>query len=308
MSRELARLGGNHRGRHRAGVAVVVLMGVAAVAGIVAVDDARGEVAGETGGEIGGEIGGETGGEDEPRAAAIARQPSSAQDRRAVTAPRAPAGVSREVVTPTPAAAATPPLQPLGTVDGLELLVPAVDPVLVSYHEASLPEAQAITPSGAVAVNENTTRAFDRGGHDGPDYHVQVSRGRRQGPTTAVDLVLAAGEPVRAPVAGTVAEVRPYQLYGTHDDVRVELVPDDHPDLRVVLIHVEGVAVAAGDRVAAGDLLAAGARLLPLHSVVDQAVAPARHGHVHMEVKRPVAPSPSPSSDASSGASSTPDG
>ncbi len=167
MSRELARLGGSgghHGSRHRAGVALVVLLGVAAVAGIVAVDDALGEVAGE----------------GEPAATTVATTAPAARDHRPVVIEeRAPAGAGREPATAAPAPA-PPPLEPLGTVDGLTLHVPAVDPVLVSYHEASQSEAVAIAPSGAVSANENPTRAYDRGGADGPAYHVQVSRGRRQ--------------------------------------------------------------------------------------------------------------------------------
>ena len=200
--------------------------------------------------------------------------------------------------TPVAAAAVPVPVPPpvvkgvaapatLGRAAGLELAVPGVDPVVVSYHEASYGEAVPIAPAGVVAGNDNPTRGFDRLDVAGPEYHVQVSRGRRPGPTTAVDVVLADGEEVLSPVAGRVAEVRPYQLYGRHEDVRIELVPDDRPDLRVVLIHVHGVAVRTGDRVAVGDVLASGARLFPFEAVVDRATALERHGHVHLEVKRP---------------------
>lgn len=177
--------------------------------------------------------------------------------------------------------------QPLGTVAGLELWIPASQPLVVSYHEASFPEAQAIAPAGTPGLNENATRQFEVTGGAGPEYLVQVSRGRAQGPTTAVDVVLPADTPVLAPVAGVVTEVRPYRLYGEHDDVRIELRPDDAPRLRVVLIHVDGVDLAAGDPVAVGDVLADRARTFPFEAVVDRATAPERHGHVHLEVKRP---------------------
>ena len=99
-------------------------------------------------------------------------------------------------------------------------------------------------------------------------------------------MVLQPGEEVRSPVTGTVTEVRPYQLYGAHDDVRIELQPDDS-ELAVVLIHVEDVVVAAGDRVAVGDVLAGSARMFPFGAVVDRQTEPDRYGHVHMEVKAP---------------------
>ena len=199
---------------------------------------------------------------------------------------------SAVAVAPSPAVPtdeAPPPvdLPVLARARDLVVHVPARDPVVVSYHEASLPGALPVTPLGELTHNDNPTRALVSEEHaEGLPFHVQVSRGRANGPTSAVDVVLRPGEEVLAPVAGTVTEVRPYQLYGTHDDVRLELRPDDS-DLLVVLIHVEDVQVEAGDRVAVGDVLAGGARRFPFGAVVDTQTAPDRHGHVHMEVKAP---------------------
>lgn len=176
----------------------------------------------------------------------------------------------------------------LGRVGDLLLHLPAAQAVLVSYHEAAYAEAFPISPVGRLTDNGNPTRFADPGADDdGGDYQIQVSRGRANGATSAVDVVLADDEPVLAPVTGTVVDVRPYQLYGTYDDVRLELRPDDAPDKAVVLIHVRDVAVKVGDRVAVGDLLAGGARAFPFDAVVDRATAPERYGHVHVEVKQP---------------------
>lgn len=188
---------------------------------------------------------------------------------------------------PVPAEAAPYALPVLGRAGGLLVHVPATDPLVVSYHEASFAEALPIEPLGNLSQNENPTRSLTSEAHpDGLDFHVQVSRGRANASTSAVDVVLAEGEEVRAPVRGTVTEVRPYQLYGTHDDVRVELRPDDS-DLAVVLIHLEDVVVRAGDRVEVGDVLAGGARKFPFGAVVDRLFEPERYGHVHLEVKVP---------------------
>ena len=179
------------------------------------------------------------------------------------------------------------PLPVLGRAGGLLVHVPALDPLAVSYHEASFAEALPIEPLGTLSQNENATRPLTSETHpDGLDFHVQVSRGRANASTSAVDVVLLPGEEVRAPVAGTVTEVRPYQLYGTHDDVRIELQADD-ADLAVVLIHVEDVVVRAGDRVEVGDVLAGQARAFPFGAVVDRLFEPERYGHVHLEVKTP---------------------
>jgi hypothetical protein len=88
-------------------------------------------------------------------------------------------------------------------------------------------------------------------------------------------------------VDGVVTEVRPYLLYGQHPDTRVEIRPDDAPHLRVVLIHVDGVQVAAGDRLTAGETVLAGsANRFPFSSHVDRYL---ERGwpHVHLEVVDP---------------------
>lgn len=184
-------------------------------------------------------------------------------------------------------AAVAAPLPVLGRVGDLLVHVPATEAVLVSYHEASFAEAQPLMPFGQLTVNDNPTRTLTSEDHpDGLPFHVQVSRGRVNASTSAVDIVLLPGEEVRAPVTGTVTEVQPYQLYGTHDDVRIELQPDDSA-LVVVMIHVEDVVVRAGDRVVVGDVLAGGARMFPFGAVVDRQTEPDRYGHVHLEVKAP---------------------
>jgi len=182
--------------------------------------------------------------------------------------------------------AAVVQLPVLGRVGDLLVHVPAEDAVLVSYHEAAFPEALAISPFGSLLGNENPTRGIDHvADADGVPFHVQVSRGRANAPTSAVDVVMRPGEAVRAPVTGTITDVRSYRLYGSHVDVRLELRADDAPDRAVVLIHVQDIMVAAGDRVVVGDVLAGAARQFPFSAVVDRQTAPDRFGHVHLEVK-----------------------
>ena len=175
----------------------------------------------------------------------------------------------------------------LGRAGGLLVHVPAELPILVSYHEASFPQALAIEPLGELTSNENSTRAIQHDSHpDGIEFHVQVSRGRANASTSAVDIVLPPGEEVRAPVDATVVDVRPYRLYGSHDDIRLELRADG-TDLSVVLIHLEEVLVSPGDRVVTGDVIAGAARMFPFGAVVDRQTEPERYGHVHLEVKTP---------------------
>lgn len=180
-------------------------------------------------------------------------------------------------------AAATPLF---ATLDGLALHLPSVDTLLVGFHEASQREALGLVPYGRLLENANTTRITPPADvTDGADYVILSSRGRRPPPTSAVDLVMRDDDPVRSPVTGVVTDVREYYLYGKHVDHRVEIRPDGHPDLRVVLIHVADVAVAVGDAVEAGETVLAGtANRFPFGSHIDRYLGE-RWPHVHVEVK-----------------------
>ncbi len=152
-------------------------------------------------------------------------------------------------------------------VDGLDLHRPSDDLVLAGFHQASMPGSLAMDP-----VGERT--------------RVLPSRGRAYPRTSAVDLVLVDEEPVRAPVTGRVVEVEQYRLYNRHGDQRVTIHPDGRSDLRVVLLHVEGMRVEVGDRVEGGQtVIARTARRFPFRSQVDEETAPDAWPHVHLEVK-----------------------
>lgn len=200
---------------------------------------------------------------------------------------QSPPGASTETFVADQTVSGLPPL--LAEVGGIQLLVPAHDVVFIGYHEASYDDAMGLSPDGRVVDNQNTTKftapVDDLGG---TDYTVLSSRGRPHGATTAVDIVLAPGVEVLSPVSGVVTDVRPYLLYGKHDDVRIELQPDQAPGLRVVLIHVKGVDIKAGDVVEAGvTVLAQEANLFPFSSQIDRYTEPNRFAHVHLEVKPP---------------------
>jgi murein DD-endopeptidase MepM/ murein hydrolase activator NlpD len=172
--------------------------------------------------------------------------------------------------------------------DGLDLHLPNQDIKLVGFHEASFDDALAFTPVGEAQANENRTK-FDAPPADpaGPGYVVLSSRGRVHPATSAADIVMDDDTPVLSLVSGTVTDVRPYLLYGRYDDARIEIQPEGRPDLSVVLIHVRGVAVQAGDRLEAGvTRIAAGANRFPFASHIDRYLDPERFPHVHVEVKR----------------------
>lgn len=169
---------------------------------------------------------------------------------------------------------------------GLDLHLPADTPRLVAYHEAARPAALAVHPVGRMLANDNPTKFSPPRGGDGPEYVVLSSRGRAHPASSATDVVLEPDVPVRSPVSGRVVEVRPYLLYGQHADTRIEIAPEGHPDVRIVLIHVEDPQVRVGEQVEAGrTVLAGGAVTFPFSSHVDRFLEPERLPHVHLELK-----------------------
>lgn len=153
------------------------------------------------------------------------------------------------------------------TVGSLELHALSDAVQFNGFHQASSPGSRAMSPVG------------DRNS-------VLPSRGRGYPATSAVDVVLVKDEPVTSPVSGTVVDNEPYQLYGRTNDRRVTIRSSDYPHLEVVILHVAGVKVGAGEEVVGGEtVIANSARKLPFTSQVDAETAPEAWPHVHLEVK-----------------------
>jgi hypothetical protein len=193
-----------------------------------------------------------------------------------------------------PPASATTPVRPLARFEALTLHTPTTEPVLVGFHEAGTRDGLALEPVGPLIANDNATRGTAPPDDPaGTPYRIMHSRGRPAGPTTAVDIVMQDGEPVLAPVDGTVTDVRSYYLGGRYEDLRVEIRPDSAPDLRVVLIHLDDLEVRVGDPVQRGSTVLAGtARRFPFASQIDYLTEPERWPHVHLELKHESASRP----------------
>jgi hypothetical protein len=194
---------------------------------------------------------------------------------------------SPSTIAADPVAPAPPPEGvAFASAKGVTLYLPAEDPKLIAFHEASYPDASELAPIGRLQRNANRTKFRPPKDEKGPRYTVMSSRGRPTPATSAVDVVLPSSTRVRSPVSGVVVQVKPYKLYGRYPDVRVEISVDGHPDVNVVLIHLAHVRVARGDRVSATLSVIGEPRVFPFRSETDDYV---RGGdpHVHIEIKKP---------------------
>jgi len=176
---------------------------------------------------------------------------------------------------------------PFARAEGIRVYLPAPDPVLVAYHEASYRTAAAMSPLGTLQRNASRKKfPPPASSTPGPDYVVMSSRGRPTAATSAADVVLPASTRVRAPVSGRVVQAKPYRLYGTYHDWRVEIAVAGDPEVHVVMIHLIGVRVRRGDDVSATLSVIGRPRALPFRSQVDH-YANGGDPHVHIEVKKP---------------------
>ena len=151
---------------------------------------------------------------------------------------------------------------------GLALHLPSHRVHYAGFHQASYPVATPMARAG--------------------DAKTQIlpSRGRGTSRASAIDIVQAPGEDVRAPVSGRVVEVTHYKLYGKYSDVKMRIRPKGANNYLVTVLHMDGAKVKVGDRVEAGmTVIADGPRKFPFFSQVD-AFSGTDWGHVHIELRR----------------------
>ncbi|HYH27968.1 MAG TPA: hypothetical protein VEA19_04220 [Actinomycetota bacterium] len=170
------------------------------------------------------------------------------------------------------------------TSGGVALFAPSLRPVGFGFHEALYWTAKKMRPQGRMRKNDNPRLKRRPRRTDGHRYLVMASRGRKKGPTTAIDI--AAPRRVVSPVNGTVEWVRRYRLYCTQWDWAIAINPIERPDLRVLVLHLVRPTVGKGDVVAAS--------VTPLGKLArndgphaqQNLYFPDRYPHVHIEVER----------------------
>lgn len=217
-------------------------------------------------------------------------------DDRVVDVPPPPAEPARAPAAPAEPVAAepAPPAFPEGPSrlfanrDGVNLYTPSADPVYLGFHEASYGNALTMLPLGEAVSNDNAHK-YHGPGHSptGQRFSVMSSRGRPHHATTAADIVMRPGEPVRSVVSGTVIEVKPYFLYGKYADAMIRIRSAEDPSMVVTMLHITRVWVQVGQQVDAGKtLVAETATSFPFMSQIDYYLGDKPNPHVHVELKR----------------------
>ena len=165
---------------------------------------------------------------------------------------------------PAPTAGRNPtPL--LATYSGIDIRLPIDAPSItqLAFHQASagtgavhldslVADADMKTAEQRKAV-QPAANAADLPGGVWTGTCLRLWRSNGVGPPdTAVDVGADAGTAVRSPVTGTVLQVKPYKLYEQYDDFEIHIQPEGREGLELVMIHIDGITIAPGDRVVAG--------------------------------------------------------
>ncbi len=69
---------------------------------------------------------------------------------------------------------------------------------------------------------------------------------------TAVDTGATAGKYAYAPITGTVVRIKEYTLFEQMQDLEIHIQSPNHPNLDVVVLHVDNLMVNVGDKVVGG--------------------------------------------------------
>ncbi|HVM14794.1 MAG TPA: hypothetical protein VM287_10765 [Egibacteraceae bacterium] len=175
--------------------------------------------------------------------------------------------------------------QVFATAAGVPLVTPSDQTRVVGFHQAGSGAALPLEPQGTPFTNRNVPRYTPLPPSEGPDYAVMANRRRSTHPASAVDVAVPHNVTLTSPVSGTVDTVTPYLLYGRHPDLIITVVPEGRPELRLVIIHVNGALVAPGQRLVAGETpIARTAMPFPFSSQIDEWAG--QGPHMHLEMRR----------------------
>ena len=175
----------------------------------------------------------------------------------------------------------------IATYEDVDIVQPSAAVRMVGFHEGGS-QADDVTP-GATPDRDLGEQAVESTDRDDPlPSMVLPTRGRGTGPATAIDIAMPEGEKVYAPISGTVTAANQYSLYGEYPDTIITIQPDDHPEVMLEILHVEGARVEVGDRVVAGQTVIADTpNPLPFPSQIDRFVTengkPLPHAHLEMQ-------------------------
>lgn len=144
----------------------------------------------------------------------------------------------------------------LAEVNGIQLKLPMFEEEVtaVGYHPVSGDDVFDLEPMGQ-RLNSN---ALEKGlgqifsGDDSPGYFIMEEGKEFDSATGSMDIGAPAGTVVYAPVDGTIASIKSYELRGVCPDTEIRIQTQSQANLVVVLSHIDNSEAALGQPVRAG--------------------------------------------------------
>ncbi|MDO8886526.1 M23 family metallopeptidase [Candidatus Oleimmundimicrobium sp.] len=173
----------------------------------------------------------------------------------------------------------------------LSLPVEIFDVLGLGYHQASEANAFELMPLGEeIKLSKGEKIVLKKNNEiNGLSYFIMFSRGRDTSPTSAADIAVTPNTWIRSPIDGRVTKIKTYYLYDKFEDFHVEIEPLGHPELRLVLIHLDDLDVKEGDIVKDKETLLGKVRDFgqKFESQIERHI-PKECDHVHLQVNKHV--------------------
>ncbi len=144
----------------------------------------------------------------------------------------------------------------LAEVEGIRLMLPIYEEVVtaVGYHPVNAEGVISLEPMGvrlnSSAFEKGLVQIFSDG--DSPGYFIMEDDKELGSSTASMDIGAPAGSVVYAPVDGTIASIRSYDLRGTCPDTEIRIQAQGQASMIVVLTHIDNPEAALGQPVRAG--------------------------------------------------------
>jgi hypothetical protein len=137
----------------------------------------------------------------------------------------------------------------------IQLMLPIFEQEVtaIGYHPAAGDNLVSLNPNGHQLNGSIITSLGQVAPADGPGYYLMGEGGSLGSATASIDVGAPVGTVVFAPVNGTIAGIRSYNLNGVCPDTEIKIQPQNQSNLFVVVTHMGNVQATLGQPIRAGE-------------------------------------------------------
>ncbi len=186
------------------------------------------------------------------------------------------------------AAARQPARISLAGASEIQLMLPVYEQQVtaIGYHPVEGDNLIPLNPNGRQLNGSFISNLGLMTADNGPGYFLMSEGGRFGSPTCSIDIGAPAGTVIFAPVDGTVAGIRSYNLKGECPDMEVKIQPQFQTNMLVVMTHMDSIQATLGQPVRAGETRLGSVR--QLDGCIEQQLSRYTYdsgNHVHMQAE-----------------------